>query len=72
MPESATGLDEATYSVNEFAVAADVHPVTVRRWIKRGLVEYSTSPTGRIKIPKRALTTVFTMHSPTSAAELAA
>jgi predicted site-specific integrase-resolvase len=68
MPESATTRDETTCSVNEFAAAVGVHPITVRRWIKRGLVEYTTSPTGRIKIPRAAVGSVFTVHAPAQAA----
>lgn len=63
---------KATLTVDEFAEAVGVHPVTVRRWIKANLVTHGRTPTGRIKIPASALEESLTIHAAESASPAAA
>jgi predicted site-specific integrase-resolvase len=63
-------LDEPTFTVGEFAKAVGVKPVTVYRWMKRGLVTYATTPTGRIKIPQSEVAACMTVHAPAKPTDL--
>lgn len=56
-------LDEPTFTVNEFATAVGVKPITVRRWMDRGLVTYVTTPTGRKRLPKSEAAKCMTVHN---------
>lgn len=55
-------LDEPTYTVAEFAAAVGAHPMTVYRWVSRGLLEHDRTLTGRIRIPESAKRSVVTRH----------
>lgn len=55
-------LAEPAYTVDEFAAALGVTAPTVRRWIKRELVTYEKSLTGRYRIPRSAKDEVYTVH----------
>jgi len=59
------GFDEPSYSVGELAGAVGVHPSTVRRWIKRGLVAHWRTPTGHARIPQSAVDASVTVHAAT-------
>jgi excisionase family DNA binding protein len=56
-------LGEPSYTVRELADAIGVHRVTVHRWCIRGLIEYWRTPTGRIRIPRRAAQECVTVHT---------
>jgi predicted site-specific integrase-resolvase len=44
--------EEPSYSVPVTANIVGVSPSTVRRWALRGLIDYRTTPTGRMFIPR--------------------
>lgn len=64
MDEAAQGADQpkSDCTVAEFARAVRVHPITVYRWVDKGLVEHETTPTGRIRIPRTEIENCMTRH----------
>lgn len=50
MPEQAAKVRDERLTVNEVAESAAVHPVTVRKWLCKGILPFTKTKTGRVRI----------------------